>query len=84
LNSEHDDDIPSPVIPKCMSGPSNTSNKDTANDDTDDLVPGTPPAKKFKSLFFGLSQSTTSGSQPTEPIASTRPFVLAEDSDYED
>ncbi|ELT91717.1 hypothetical protein CAPTEDRAFT_148357 [Capitella teleta] len=43
------------------------------------FVPGTPPGKRFKSLFFGMSQSTTTGSQPS----STQHQVLAADTDDE-
>jgi len=38
----------------------------------DDVV-----ALQFKSMFFGLSQSTTAGSQTSQPP----PVVLAEDSE---
>lgn len=56
---------------------SNASESEEDDEEDEDLVPGTPPSKKFRSLFFGLSQSTTGGSQPTQPP----PVVLAEDSE---
>lgn len=56
------------------------ASEDDETDDDDDLVPGTPPNKRFRSLFFGVSQSTTSGSQPT---TLPPPLVLAEDSEDE-
>ncbi|XP_022109832.1 cell cycle checkpoint control protein RAD9A-like [Acanthaster planci] len=42
-----------------------------------DFVPGTPPSKKFKSMFFGASQQA---SQPVEP-AQNSTVVLCEDTD---
>ncbi|XP_013413534.1 cell cycle checkpoint control protein RAD9A [Lingula anatina] len=47
-------------------------------DDEEDMVPGTPPSKKFKSLFFGLSQASSQASQQKEAP------VLAEETDDED
>lgn len=71
----------SPVVPN-QSKPLNTSAIDTTlheEDDEEDIVPGTPPSKKFRSLFFGMSQASTN-SQVSQPKKS-KPVVLVEDSD---
>ncbi|CAH1802413.1 unnamed protein product [Owenia fusiformis] len=48
--------------------------------DDEDVLPGTPPSKRFKSLFFGMSQqSTSSGMTSSKHV----PVVLAGDSDSE-
>ncbi|XP_071497453.1 cell cycle checkpoint control protein RAD9B-like [Diadema antillarum] len=60
--------------------------KSDDNDDGFDFVPGTPPSKKFKSMFFGpsqsqQSQSSTLRSRPQAQPESGSLHVLAEDSD---
>ncbi|XP_067685988.1 cell cycle checkpoint control protein RAD9A-like [Haliotis asinina] len=80
---------PSPVIPVQSERPADARvpaeesvlqnvEEEEDEDDDEELVPGTPPSKKFRSLFFGLSQSQTTQSQaqPTN--------VLAADTDEED
>ncbi|XP_072033808.1 cell cycle checkpoint control protein RAD9B-like [Amphiura filiformis] len=53
------------------------------NDDDYDFIPGTPPSKKFKSMFFGASQSqSTQRSEDTRRKQNVT--VLAEDTDDED
>ncbi|XP_041348461.1 cell cycle checkpoint control protein RAD9A-like isoform X2 [Gigantopelta aegis] len=47
----------------------------------EELVPGTPPSKKFRSMFFGLSQSSTQMSQVSQK---PKTVVLAEDTDDDD
>ncbi|XP_064612836.1 cell cycle checkpoint control protein RAD9A-like [Liolophura sinensis] len=51
------------------------------DEDLEDTVPGTPPSKKFKSLFFGMSQSSTQSSISHKPASVS---VLAEDTDEDD
>ncbi|XP_038054759.1 cell cycle checkpoint control protein RAD9A-like [Patiria miniata] len=46
-----------------------------------DFVPGTPPSKKFKSMFFGASQQL---SQSLETAQKSSAVVLCEDTDEED
>ncbi|ESO94828.1 hypothetical protein LOTGIDRAFT_232267 [Lottia gigantea] len=48
-------------------------------DEEDDLIPGTPPSKKFKSMVFGFSQSSTQYESSQQ--AGT---VLAVDTDEDD
>nr|KAG5713258.1 hypothetical protein BaRGS_007785 [Batillaria attramentaria] len=78
----------SPVIPVQSAGMSRVHDgprlQPLENDETDegdnldDTIPGTPPAKKFRSLFFGSSQAST---QPTQPLQQST--VLAADTDEE-
>ncbi|XP_052261138.1 cell cycle checkpoint control protein RAD9A-like isoform X5 [Dreissena polymorpha] len=75
----------SPVIPVPLMNLRVTLGDDTLGEDPDEeeeeAIPGTPPAKRFRSLFFGSSQvSQTQTSQPS--CAASK--VLAEDTDDED
>ncbi|XP_048252561.1 cell cycle checkpoint control protein RAD9A-like isoform X2 [Haliotis rufescens] len=82
---------PSPVIPVQSDRPTDTRvpaeesvlqdvGEDEEEEEEEELVPGTPPSKKFRSLFFGLSQSQSTQSQaPPQPTS-----VLAADTDEED
>ncbi|XP_077996119.1 cell cycle checkpoint control protein RAD9A-like isoform X2 [Glandiceps talaboti] len=60
-----------------------TSDVDMPSDDDNDnefeFIPSTPPAKKFKSIFFGSSQSQNTSQQVNIKPA----VVLAEDTDEE-
>ncbi|XP_022343172.2 cell cycle checkpoint control protein RAD9A-like [Crassostrea virginica] len=49
-------------------------------EDEDEAVPGTPPQKKFRSMFFGTSQASSAVSQETQRDIG----VLVEDTDEED
>ncbi|XP_046579415.1 cell cycle checkpoint control protein RAD9A-like [Haliotis rubra] len=79
---------PSPVIPVQSERQTDTrvpaeesvlqDVEEDEDEEEEELVPGTPPSKKFRSLFFGLSQSQTTQSQ----APSTN--VLAADTDEED
>eukprot|EP00057_Strongylocentrotus_purpuratus_P003551 XP_003726880.1 PREDICTED: cell cycle checkpoint control protein RAD9A isoform X1 [Strongylocentrotus purpuratus] len=72
-------------------GDGNDGGKIDDEDDDDDgfnFIPATPPSKKFKSMFFGASQSQQSGSgtqrsrpPPSQPHRGGTVTVLAEDSD---
>lgn len=53
---------------------------DENQEDEDEPVPGTPPAKRFRSLFFGSSQASQSQTQYKSTNLSTS-RVLAQDSD---
>ncbi|XP_033098644.1 cell cycle checkpoint control protein RAD9A-like [Anneissia japonica] len=86
------DDIPgSPVIPLTVvpshstreqdKEHSNPKNGDGADSEEDEIIPGTPPSKKFKSLFFGSSQVSQSTNQAS---SQPPPVVLAADTDDED
>lgn len=76
-----DDDTPESQSPEIaiQSKSMNTSAIDTTlqEDEDEDCVPGTPPSKKFRSLFFGMSQAS-SNSQKSQK---SKPAVLVEDSD---
>ncbi|XP_045171278.2 cell cycle checkpoint control protein RAD9A-like isoform X2 [Mercenaria mercenaria] len=50
------------------------------DEDDDEVVPGTPPAKRFRSLFFGSSQASQTQTQSKSTDLSTS-RVLAQDSD---
>lgn len=57
------------------------------DDDEDDMpVPGTPPQKKFRSMFFGMSQASSAVSQETqdENGSTFSRQVLVEDTDEEE
>ncbi|XP_019646662.1 PREDICTED: cell cycle checkpoint control protein RAD9A-like [Branchiostoma belcheri] len=45
----------------------------------EDLVPGTPPSKRFRSMFFGISSQSQATQAPTDTAE-----VLCEDTDDED
>ena len=51
------------------------------SEELDDSIPGTPPSKKFKAMFFsailGKMNKTTETDQPKKPA----PVVLVEDSE---
>ncbi|WAR01256.1 RAD9A-like protein [Mya arenaria] len=85
-NSVPSDDEESPVLPmlgtKVKIGDT-TLTEDMVVDNADedeDVVPGTPPAKRFRSLFFGSSQASQSQSRNPDLCTSR---VLAPDSDDE-
>ncbi|KAM8807361.1 cell cycle checkpoint control protein RAD9A [Eudromia elegans] len=67
---------PSPTFPLRTPGPAHGEEEE--EDDAEEAVPGTPPHKKFRSLFFGSVLT------PGEPRAAPTQEVLAEDSDGED
>ncbi|XP_062590579.1 cell cycle checkpoint control protein RAD9A-like [Saccostrea cucullata] len=73
----------SPVIP-------NQLHKSLVEDvdmeeEEDEPVPGTPPKKKFRSMFFGMSQASSTASQGTQAArVPPHPQVLVEDTDEED
>ncbi|XP_025089862.1 cell cycle checkpoint control protein RAD9A-like isoform X2 [Pomacea canaliculata] len=76
----------SPVIPLQITSLTSKPRQDClqpleeedGNEDLNDTIPGTPPAKKFRALFFGSSQTSTQSQQKTAPV------VLAADTDEED
>ncbi|XP_048734416.1 cell cycle checkpoint control protein RAD9A-like [Ostrea edulis] len=70
----------SPVIPN----PLQQSVLEDINMDgeEDEPVPGTPPKKKFRSMFFGISQASSAASQGTWAPPSRQ--VLVEDTDEEE
>ncbi|XP_052074253.1 cell cycle checkpoint control protein RAD9A-like [Mytilus californianus] len=75
----------SPVVPN-QSKSFDTSAMDVTlqeemKDDEEDFVPGTPPSKKFRSLFFGMSQASTNSQMSTQSTTKQKPAVLVEDSD---
>lgn len=55
----------------------NSARREESEEEEDDFIPGTPPSKKFKSLLFGNSQSSTTSEKPA-------PAVLCLDTDDED
>ncbi|KAK7087158.1 cell cycle checkpoint control protein RAD9A-like isoform X2 [Littorina saxatilis] len=86
LNGAEGRSSSSPVIPvQCPSsgkkreGPCLQPLDDDDNDDLDETIPGTPPAKKFRSLFFGSSQKASQSTQPQQNNT-----VLAAETDEED
>ncbi|XP_006824265.1 cell cycle checkpoint control protein RAD9A-like [Saccoglossus kowalevskii] len=75
--------------PECFNvqiGEGDTSTVDihipSGDEDEFDFIPSTPPTKKFKSMFFGSSQSQTNSSQNETMVKPTT--VLAEDTDEDD
>ena len=84
--SNNEDGEASPVIPPCNENSERKTKsflepmEDSDETDGEDMLPSTPPTKKFKSVFFGLSQATTSGSQQSQAAHQ----VLAEDTDEDD
>ena len=78
----------SPVIPTCADRTLQKSNllapaMEDSDETDDEMLPGTPPNKKFKSFFFGITSQSTQGSQKPKPASDT-PRVLAADTDDED
>ncbi|NXS34316.1 RAD9A protein, partial [Pomatostomus ruficeps] len=67
---------PSPTFPLHTPQPAE-SNPEEEEEEEEGAVPGTPPHKKFRSLFFGSLMT------PGRPGPSTTQEVLAEDSDGE-
>ncbi|XP_063395838.1 cell cycle checkpoint control protein RAD9A-like [Mytilus trossulus] len=76
----------SPVVPnqsKCFdtSAMDVTLQEDMKDEEEEDFVPGTPPSKKFRSLFFGMSQASSNSQMSTQSTTKLKPAVLVEDSD---
>ncbi|NWY22145.1 RAD9A protein, partial [Aphelocoma coerulescens] len=67
---------PSPSLPLCTPRPAE-SDPEEEEEEEEGAVPGTPPHKKFRSLFFGSVMT------PGRPSPATTQEVLAEDSDGE-
>ncbi|NXD59626.1 RAD9A protein, partial [Corvus moneduloides] len=66
---------PSPTLPLCTPRPAESDPEE--EEEEEGAVPGTPPHKKFRSLFFGSVMT------PGRPGPATTQEVLAEDSDGE-
>lgn len=76
----------SPIIPVQSVKPQSLNISmvdDVVAEDEDDVIPGTPPQKKFRSMFFGSSQASTC-SQVSNFANRNPATVLAEDTDEED
>lgn len=89
LNTSSQDDRPSPVIQTTLhqSVLEDVHAADDDEDEEEDMpVPGTPPQKKFRSMFFGMSQASSAVSQETQNENESRSHrqVLVEDTDEEE
>ncbi|NXQ19064.1 RAD9A protein, partial [Peucedramus taeniatus] len=67
----------SPTFPLRTPGPAKSKPQQEEEEEEEGAVPGTPPYKKFRSLFFGSVMT------PGRPGLATTQEVLAEDSDGE-
>lgn len=86
LNTSSQDNRPSPVIQPPLH---QSVLEDVHGDDDEDEdmpVPGTPPQKKFRSMFFGMSQASSAVSQETQDENGSlfNRQVLVEDTDEEE
>ncbi|KFQ91109.1 Cell cycle checkpoint control protein RAD9A, partial [Nipponia nippon] len=68
---------PSPTFPLRTPRPAESDPEEEEEEEEDGAVPGTPPHKKFRSLFFGSVLT------PGRPGPAPTQEVLAEDSDGE-
>ncbi|NWS78445.1 RAD9A protein, partial [Crotophaga sulcirostris] len=68
---------PSPTFPLRTQRPAESNQEEEEEDEDEAAVPGTPPHKKFRSLFFGSVLT------PGEPGPAPTQEVLAEDSEGE-